>query len=59
VYYDLQPFLSYRITERNSVELFYRYSHEDDRRSAIGDGNSIRNIIELRFKAAFPISKTF
>lgn len=57
IYYNFKPELDYRITEKHSLNLFYRYSYEDDQ-TLSGDSDKVRNIIGFSFKFQFPIKKS-
>ena len=46
VFYDLEPELSYQITESHSLNTFYRYSYEVDQ-TVSEDQVSVRNVVEV------------
>lgn len=52
-YYDLKPELRYQLTENHSINLFYRFSSDEDRTGSNSDYRT-RNVIELRFDFNFP-----
>jgi hypothetical protein len=56
VYYDIKPELSYAITERHSLNLFYRHSFEEDQ-TVSKDPESVRNIVEINLVFQFPSQK--
>jgi hypothetical protein len=56
VFYDVKPELSYAMTESHSLNLFYRYSYEEDQTVSENQG-SMRNIIEINLVFQFPMQK--
>jgi len=53
VYYDIKPELLYEITENHLLNVFYRYSYEEDQ-TVSENQESIRNVIELNIVFQFP-----
>ena len=56
VYYDVKPELSYEITENYFLNLFYRYSYEEDR-TVSEDQESVRNVVEFTLGFRFPMQE--
>jgi len=53
IYYDIKPGLSYEINENHVLNVFYRYSYEEDR-TVSENKNRTRNGIEFNIILQFP-----
>lgn len=54
VFYDIRPEMSYELTEKHFLNVFYRHSLEEDQ-TVTEDRYSVRNIIEINFVFQFPV----
>ena len=56
IFYDVKPELSYDITENHVLNVFYRYSYEEDRTISENQERT-RNVIELNLVFQYPMQK--